>query len=132
MKMKTAFISVVGVLVAHGILHVIDGYERIPQIDVPMHLFGGFSAALIALALHQLILNKQKKFVFPVWYHYLFVSGVVLIIGVAWEFQEFILDATVNFWYHLPKAQPSLANTMKDLLNDWIGGTIAFFLFRKR
>ncbi len=132
MKMKTALLSAMGVMVAHGMLLVTNGYERIYQADVPMHIFGGFSCAILALALHQLVVKKKKSMRLPVWYQYLFVIGVVMIIGVVWEFHEFILDVTVNIWYHFPKAQPSLADTMKDLLDDWIGGTVAFFLFYKQ
>jgi len=125
-----AFISIGLVLLIHGTLLITGGYA-IPNMDVPMHLLGGFVMALLALAIHHNVSNTYNTSHSPVWYHYLFVVGFAMLIGVAWEFHEYILDQTINVWYSLPHSQLSLADTMKDLMNDWIGASAAFFLLKK-
>ncbi len=132
MKFKYAFFAICAVLVFHILLHLTDGYYWLPQIDVPMHLLGGFAIGLLGLAIHHQTATKHHNKHLPWWYHFLFVIGFVMLIGVMWEFHEWVLDQTINFWYGLPLSQPSLANTMKDLLNDWIGGVVAFWMFRKK
>lgn len=127
---KACFVTGI-VLAIHAILLLTDGY-RIPQIDIPMHVMGGFAMAMFGLAIHQAVSTKYHTKHSPAWYHYAFVVGFAMLIGIAWEFHEYILDNTINIWYNLPKSQPSLADTMKDFLNDWIGASIAFFLFKKK
>lgn len=127
---KRAFIAIGLVLLIHGILLVTNGYS-IPNMDVPMHLLGGFVMALLALAIHHAVSSRYHTSHSPVWYHYTFVVGFAMLVGVAWEFHEYIFDQTINVWYNLPQSQLSLADTMKDFMNDWIGASIAFFLFKK-
>ena len=115
---KQAFLFTGGVLVIHGILLLTGGY-RIPQIDVPMHLLGGFAMALFGLAIHHTVSTSYHTKHSPVWYHYTFVVGFAILIGVAWEFHEYILDNTINIWYNFPKSQPSLGDTMKDFFIGW-------------
>ncbi len=131
MKFKSGLYAILFVLVIHFVLLLMDGYGRFYQIDILMHLMGGFAWALIALALETRVKSCFKKSL-PTWYRYIFVAGFVLMIGVAWEFHEYALDQTINIWYHIVPSQPSLADTMKDLLDDWIGASAAFFLFQKK
>ena len=127
---KQAFLFTAGVLVIHGILLLTGGY-RIPQIDSPMHVLGGFAMALFGLAIHRVVSTSYHTKHSPVWYHYTFAVGYAMLIGIAGEFHEYILDNTINIWYNLPKSQPSLGDTMKDFMNDWIGASIAFYFFKK-
>lgn len=132
MKFKNAFFAILFVLVIHGILLVTQGYYFLNQIDILMHLMGGFAMSMLGLAIHHQVSTRHHNAKSPWWYHYFFVIGFAMLIGVVWEFHEFIMDQTVNFWYHLPISQPSLTDTMKDLLDDLIGATIAFWIFRKK
>ena len=127
---KRAFIAIGIVLLIHGALLATDGYS-IPNMDVPMHLLGGFVMALLALAIHHAVSNKYHTNHSPAWNHYTVVVGFAMLVGIAWEFHEYIFDQTNNIWYNLPQSQPSLSDTMKDFLNDWIGATVAFILFKK-
>ncbi|NQV90058.1 hypothetical protein HQ487_01470 [Candidatus Uhrbacteria bacterium] len=127
---KRAFAAIGGVLLIHGLLLLTGGYS-VPNMDVPMHLFGGFAMGLLALAIHHSVASKHHTSHSPIWYHYLFVIGFAMLIGIAWEFHEYVLDQTINIWYNLPQSQLSLSDTMKDFLNDWIGASVAFFLFKK-
>ena len=131
MKLKQALYAVLAVMMIHLGLLLTDGYERFYQIDIFMHIIGGIAVGMIAFVLHSSIKSFLKKSL-PLWYLYLFIVGFVMIIGVAWEYHEFFLDQTIHLWYHLPPSQPSLADTIKDLMDDWIGGSIAFWLFKSR
>lgn len=128
---KRAFIAIGLVLVLHGILLLTNGYA-IDQIDTLMHLLGGFVMALLGLAIHHAVASKYHTQHSPWWYHYTFVIGFAMLVGVAWEFHEYIFDQTINVWYNLPMSQPSLADTMKDFLMDWLGASLAFVWFRKQ
>lgn len=132
MKFKHAFLAVLIVLLFHGLLLMTDGYGRFHQIDIPMHLMGGFAMALFGLAIHHQVSTRHHNAKSPWWYHYAFVIGFAMLIGVVWEFHEFALDQTINLWYRLPISQPSLTDTMKDLLDDWIGASVAFWVFYKQ
>ena len=127
---KRAFIAIGLVLVLHVILLLTDGYA-IDQIDTPMHFLGGFVMALLGLAIHQNVAGKYHAKHSPLWYRYTFVVGFAMLIGVAWEFHEYVFDQTISVWYDLQRAQHSLADTMKDFLLDWLGASVAFFWFKK-
>ena len=129
--LKRALVAISLVLVLHGILLLTDGYA-IDQIDTPMHFLGGFVMALLGLAIHHSVASKYHTKLSPTWYHYIFVVGFAMLIGVAWELHEFVFDQTINVWYNLPRAQISVADTMKDFLMDWLGASVAFFLLRKQ
>jgi hypothetical protein len=129
---KIAIYSIIGVLVLHAVLLTSGAYEILPNIDILMHLLGGFSMGLLGMAIHHSVASKHHTMKSPIWYHYCFVVGFAMLIGVAWEFHEYILDNTVHIWYNFPITQPSLADTMADFLNDWIGASVAFFWLKKR
>ena len=132
MKFKHAFFAILFVLVCHGVLILTQGYYHFKQIDVPMHIMGGFAMGMLGLAIHHQISTRYHNKTSPWWYHFIFVVGFAMLIGVGWEFYEFILDQTVHVWLQQPLSQPSLANTMKDLLDDLIGAVLAFWIFRKK
>ncbi|MBI4437768.1 hypothetical protein HY631_02350 [Candidatus Uhrbacteria bacterium] len=131
MTFRLAFAAVFVVLLVHGLLLFIDGYGLYTEIDAPMHFLGGFAVAMLGLALYARAHAADPK-PFPLWYRYLFVASFALFIGVLWEFHEFIFDRTVNVWLELPRAQVTVADTMQDFLNDWLGATLAFFVFKNK
>jgi hypothetical protein len=61
---------------------------------------------------HELIQLRSKLFTVVA------VTSFVCLAAVCWEFLEFILDHTVHTYL-----QPSLADTMGDLLAGLMGGT---------
>jgi hypothetical protein len=128
---KRAFMVIGLVLLIHAALLLTGGYA-ISHIDTPMHFLGGFAMGLLGLAIHHTEASRYHTRHAPVWYHYSFVVGFAMLMGIAWEFHEYILDETVNVWYSLPKSQLSLADTMKDFLMDLIGASFAFFIFKKQ
>jgi hypothetical protein len=131
MKLFTqAFIAIGLVLLLHGVILLTGSYEFL-HTDTIMHALGGAAMGLLGLAIHQNVAGKYHAKHSPLWYRYTFVVGFAMLIGIAWEFHEYILDQTLNVWYNLPMSQLSLADTMKDFLMDWLGASIAFFLFHQ-
>lgn len=128
---KRAFIAIGLVLFVHAIL-LVTGWYAIYQIDTPMHFLGGFVMGLLGLAIHHGVASKYHTKHSPTWYHYTFVVGFAMLMGIAWEFHEYILDETINAWYNFPKSQVSLADTMKDFFMDLVGASMAFFVFKKQ
>ena len=128
---KRAFIAIGLVLILHAVLLLGGGYA-IPQIDTPMHFLGGFVMAMLGLAIHQAVASKYHTKHSPAWYHYTFVAGFAMLIGVAWEFHEYVFDQTINIWYNLPMSQLSIGDTMKDFLMDWLGASAAFLALKRQ
>lgn len=129
---KQSFIAIGVVVVIHAILLLTNGYYYLQGVDTPMHLLGGFAMGVLGLAIHHAVASKHHNKTVPMWYHYTFVVGFAMLIGVAWEFHEYIFDQTVNVWFDLPTAQPSLGDTMKDFLMDWLGASVAFFMLKEK
>src|SRR3989338_1196093 len=105
---KRAFVAIGLVLCVHVVLLLTNGYA-IDQIDTPMHFLGGLAMGMLGLAVHHSATSSTHTKPFPAWYHYLFVVGFAMLVGIAWEFQEFVFDQTVSVWFDFPKAQLSLA-----------------------
>ncbi|MEK7451744.1 MAG: hypothetical protein AAB664_00225, partial [Patescibacteria group bacterium] len=104
MKWKTALTVALGVYGFNHILNFFDLYGSHPNIDIPMHLLGGFSIGLLGISLYHIAVKKQKL---PRWFYVLFVIGFVLLVGVLWEFHEWVLDHTIHTWKQTAFSQPS-------------------------
>jgi hypothetical protein len=132
MKFSTVFYAIFAVLVLHAILMVSKGYYLFNDIDIAMHLLGGFVMGMLALAIHHSASKNSNLKRVPAWYLYLFVVGFAMFIGVAWEAHEYLIDQTLTKWFDWPLSQLSLTDTMGDFLNDWVGATVCFFFFQRR
>lgn len=143
---RTAFAAIFGVLAVHGVALVLDLYTRVAWFDVPMHFFGGYAVALVGMACFSWILQRVDLKLKPgsaaqlreirfarFAIEAVFVLGFMMIVGVAWEWYEFLSDQVYTmFSLHGVLAQPGLADTMDDLVNDSIGALTAWFLWRER
>ncbi len=123
-----------------GAAHILAGvnswYWTYRWFDTPMHLMGGVWVALLFFYLFEerfRVFDAKKNFLFTI----IIVLGFVALIGLLWEFYEYFSD---TFIAHLPpntpRPHPNLyTDTLKDLLNDLIGGTSAilawWFYFKK-
>lgn len=89
---------------------------------VAVHAFGGvFVGTWASIVLLQ---RKERGLFF-----FLVALALVAFVGVVWEVHEWILDATLGAWLSLGPFQPSVADTMLDLLADILGGFSAAVLF---
>ncbi len=129
------------VFLANVVALSFDIYREFTWLDVPMHFFGGYTVAVLGVVLYGWIREyveiRVKKHAFStlasVLLEGMFVLGFVMIISVAWEIWEFLMDQFAPaFVDRFGVTQPGIADTMNDLLNDGIGGLTAWILFRNR
>lgn len=95
--------------------------------DIPMHIMGGAIVGWWASLAFQKELRAEtlKRF--------MLIVAFAALIGVAWECFEWSFDHTIGVRFHLPSAQSSNNDTMKDLGDDLLGGIIVglFVLYKK-
>jgi hypothetical protein len=123
------------ILIAHFLGIYYNWYVILGWYDIPMHMLGGLWVGLMLAHFfgqkHSLI-DPGNRF----WLTFVFILGTTTAIGVFWEFYEFFVSQI------LPHLAPSfdighmyLADTLKDILDDMVGGSsagiISFFYFRK-
>lgn len=107
------------VILLHLVLTYLGGYYWWTHVDTIMHVLGGMSIAqsaitAIELYSHDGSLRVSNKFIYVI-----IVMSFVSLAAVNWEFLEFTLDHIVGT--HM---QPSLADTMGDILAGLCGGII--------
>ena len=127
---RHAFAGIAAVLCANRISLGFRVYERFPDIDIPLHLAGGFVAGLFAICVRNELLRRKQIKRAPRWFDLLFVVGFVAIVASFWELYEFILDATHLALGNLDKTQLSVGDTVFDLMNGMAGATFSFWIFR--
>jgi len=115
------------ILLVHILAVVNFWYWTYRWMDIPMHFLGGFWLGLIFLysIMPKLEITSHKLLIAMI----LVVSFAVLI-GVFWEFIEFSFDVSIVLKWHLPLAQQGLADTMKDLFFDLLGGFVAWVIYK--
>jgi succinate dehydrogenase hydrophobic anchor subunit len=92
-------------------------------LDIPMHVLGGLWVALFALAWYYRSPYPKQKESSPL-FVMMFAVAVTMVVGVGWELfelsaQTFIERADVH----------DLADTLGDLVNDFIGAVLAISVF---
>ncbi|MFA5945446.1 MAG: hypothetical protein WC802_00850 [Patescibacteria group bacterium] len=110
-----------------------------PYFDIPMHFLGGASIAVMGLVAWDMGLGYGKRSLssIPFLVKTVAVIGFVAIVGIVWEWYEFIHDFARAFTQVVfTPAQPSIGDTMKDLFFDLFGAMAAFacsyITFRKK
>ncbi len=141
MTLIKAFFAIIAVLFAHALAIVFHLYGLWHWLDIPMHFAGGLAMGLLALALWQegIVEVRFKGWLakhLEWWLVPLFIFGFVALVGVAWEIYEYVMDnyftAVIDGVYQIVR-QPSLADTMFDLVMDLLGATVvaAYSLIKK-
>lgn len=99
--------------------------------DTLLHFLGGVWVGnlFIYIFSERLGLFEGKKNLF---YTLATVVGFVALLGVAWELYEFMIDETFGIKHGLPLTQPGLADTMKDLAIDTLGGVVSAVIYYLR
>jgi hypothetical protein len=91
-------------------------YYELPWLDIPMHILGGFGVASLASALFSYGNSKIS---------YWKLFAMYLSVAILWEAYEYIHDmirvVAWNGW----------TDTIQDIINGWIGMSIAYFFVRK-
>ena len=89
-----------------------------------MHIAGGLWVGVFSLFL-------ARNISVPDMVLFWLVLGSVAIIGVFWEFFEFGLNQVWESFGFEGLFQPSLEDTLGDLLADLLGGALAFILSKR-
>ena len=100
-------------------------YSAFPWIDIPMHLIGGFLAAITLDEVFRFWRVRGYLAKFHPLLEILFLTSLVVVIAVFWEFHEFLRDTI--FYTHF---QISQGDTMHDLLMGMTGGLFASCLLQ--
>lgn len=126
-RLRHAFVAIGIVLFFHS-LGIWRYYNWYHWYDIPMHIGGGIAMGILALALWNIlvksvVLRTKKKWAtfFP---KIFFVLGFVGLIGIGWEWFEFLFDTLFSVRLSWGIAQTSVADTMADLFCDLVGGLI--------
>lgn len=117
---KISVAAVAVVLIAHFIFNYLGLYQSWVNLDDIMHFVGGFTAAGIAVAIQGAFMSRQNVNL-PLWYQILFVFGIVMFFGSFWELFEYSFDQLFAFWFNLLPLQPSIKDTMGDIILDFLG-----------
>lgn len=116
MKFTQLIIWPLGVLMLHLLLTVTGGYYWWAHVDKIMHVLGGMSIALSGLAALEMFAKTGELKISNRLIVVVTILGLVALAAISWEFLEFTLDHVAHT--HM---QPSLADTMGDLLAGLIG-----------
>lgn len=116
-------LSLTFLFTVNAVFVALDFYNHpyLGLIDLPLHFTGGAVAGWWAY----LVYTKNSWTADNHGAALIFALAGAALLGFGWEMFEWALDRTVMAWYALPKAQPSLDDTMKDLTLDVVGGLIA-------
>ena len=119
-SLRRAAWAPIAVLMLHvAAVQCFDIYSRFPDFDMPMHFVGGVAIAHFFVACYRSasereLLGQPAAVVFPP-----MILGLTCLAAVVWEFAEFAGDQMLG-----THSQPSLADTMLDLLLGLLGGTV--------
>ncbi|MBI3588986.1 MAG: hypothetical protein HY093_01030 [Candidatus Liptonbacteria bacterium] len=134
---RTTIVSFFIVLSIHAVALNQAWYDAFWWFDIPMHLIGG---ALVGLFFFTLFTKPLKNLFSERRFFLLLILsiGFASLIGLLWEFYEYLKDVYV-FKLHPLDFAPNpntLPDTLDDLLNDLTGSLtlsllFLFFSFRK-
>lgn len=132
MRFQIACLSTLITLVIHFYFIAFGQYEH-GYADILTHGLGGFSMGLFGLwlwyeGIEEIRFKKRFERIVKWWIMPLFVVGFVAIIGIVWEWHEYILDVlrpTIT-------RQPSIPDTMLDYFMDLLGAGVAIMVAKKR
>lgn len=137
----TSFRSITILFTAIAVLHftaiVRHWYWTVRWLDIPMHYAGGVLSAMVFYWIFAEVIGALSDAKVPFWVLFMFMLGWVALVGVAWEFSEYLSDTFLLGKVEIiERAQQSLCDTMSDLFMDVLGGTsfavFGWFRYNKR
>ena len=129
---KSVLIFLITILLLHFAATFNYWYWTYLWLDIPMHFLGGFWTAM---AFIYLISNYQ----FPIsgeflkrnlLSYFIIILSFVALIGIFWEFYEFLNDALFSSRGYSQIFQQGAADTIGDLFFDLLGGTVSAVIFK--
>lgn len=127
---KFTALSLAALLAMHGFAIAIAGYYYYFWLDIVMHFWGGLTVGLFFIWFFYYS-GRLPAQVWPQSVFLLLAMGFGALVGVGWEFFEFLFDIFIAQKTHAPFAQLGLQDTMMDLFMDLLGVLIigASFVF---
>jgi hypothetical protein len=127
------WLAIIVVFFTHALATIFFGYWKLPWLDILLHFSGGMVAASVFLY----FVNRQRSlfnFISVWWIVLLIAVSFTALVGVGWEFFEFILDSISKTRGTVWQLQGGLVDTLSDLLMDLIGGAalVLAFIFSER
>lgn len=121
-----SFAALLGINLFWIFLNGSGGNVFFDEFDSVLHGFGGLLIGLMAV--RYIVEAKHAEFFTLKRSHYLLaILSFTMLVGVLWEFSEFLSDRLISASAHL-RSQPSVDDTMLDLFFDMLGGAVAFFI----
>lgn len=121
------------ILSVHIFATIYYWYWIYPWLDMLMHFLGGFWVAAAFITLNSKFKIKNLEFIAELpncLITILITISFVALIGVFWEFYEFLYDIFISSRGYSGFLQLSAADTIGDLFFDLLGG-LAFFVIYK-
>ena len=114
-------------------------YWNVWWYDIPMHFTGGAWSALLffyvveeRLGVLSKIYRLEASRIKNIFTTFLLALSFVALIGVLWEFAEYLFDVFIAQPYALRMSQQGLADTVGDLFNDLAGGAALAWVYYMR
>ena len=120
-------LAIAVIFVLHFAGTALDWYGHVWWFDIPMHIMGGM---FIALLFFYVFTDRAPRLIDPAamrpWVLCALAIGFVAFIGVLWEFYEYAAEVFIQHQFTFACAAPGgLFDTLKDLFDDLVGGTLA-------
>lgn len=130
---KAVLLFLIFMIVAHAFSVWLLFYHNIWWIDIMLHTLGGAWVATLFFLLKNTYAPRLSSTA-PLWFYLVLACGVVMLIGVAWEWFEYTFDILFAAENAAWRAQLGLPDTMGDLLADLIGGLVlsVYIISRER
>lgn len=104
----------------------VGAYEAWYTVSPIMHGIGGFVTAWTAWMIWNLHVPKKELQKFPRYVFIMILVGVVLFVGISWEWYEYILDVLYDTSHIL-----GVGDTLLDLTMDTVGALVySLFVLR--
>ena len=118
---KKIILFTIAIVLIHSVAVFYNWYWRSLWIDIPMHFLGGVLAALIFIWLCEKFpghFDLSRNFFATA----LAVHGFAALIGVLWEFSEFVYDVIISSRGWGALAGQGVRDMIGDLFFDLLGG----------
>jgi len=128
---KKIILFAIAIAIIHSIAVFYNLYWRFLWIDIPMHFLGGVLAAVIFIWLCEKFpghFNLSRNFFVTA----LAVLSFTALVGVLWEFSEFVYDVVISSRGWGALASQGVRDTIGDLFFDLLGGLTVVVVRRLR
>ena len=132
-SLKSIIILLVFILALHFAATMDHWYWTYSWFDIPMHFLGGFWVAMVFLWLNLKFKILSDSLILQLPYYLitaLITLSFVALIGVFWEFFEFLYDVFISSRGYSGFMQLGAADMIGDLFFDLFGASAFLIIYR--